>query len=380
MRRSGRNRPPAKRIDSQEVKPLKSEIPFSTHSAAHPCFNYYGRWHIDQTAVTINSGSLLEFAYLGNACRLLFDIEGFAHFPAVFVQLDNGPIVRTALSREVDKVAVTPAYPLPPAGEPPFATVSSRHHLARCWIAANSLYLTEAVGTQWSTLVGGCRFVGVSLEGELLPLPYASRQIEFLGDSITQGLRLLFTGTDDDTALQIPYANWPQYVADLLGMKPVVTGFGGQGLTSVGTSGAPPAPAAFPYCYDRTPWTPPVKPQVVVIYHGTNDPVSPEDFELSYQAYLVMVRSAYPSARIFAVCPHNVTRYAPAIENAVNASGDERIAFLDYSSGVISLPDTCDGCHLNPGGAVKLAVRLADDIGCTLVSFLADTGKPSSTM
>lgn len=337
-----------------------------THAAGHPCFQYYGRWHIDRTAITINSGALLEFAYRGGACRLLFDVEGFAHFPAVFVQVDHGPIARTTLSREVNTVEVTPAYPTPPAGEPPFAAVSSRHHLVRCWIAVNSLYLTEAAGTQWSTLVGGCRFAGAALDGELLPLHYASRQIEFLGDSITQGLRLLYTGTDADTGLQLPYANWPQYVADLLGMQPVVTGFGGQGLSSSGTCGAPPAAEAFPYVCGGVPWEPPIEPDTVVIYHGTNDAVPPEDFEGRYIAYLSLVRAAYPSARIFAICPHNITRYAAAIGGAVAALRDEKITFLDYSTGVIAPQDTCDGCHLNPGGAVALGIRMVNDIGALL--------------
>jgi len=333
-----------------------------THAADHPCLNYYGRWHVGDTAVTINSGAMLEFAYRGGACWLQFDVEGFTHFPAVFVQVDNGPIAKTTLSREVSTVEVTPAYSTMPAGEPPFAVISSRQHLVRCWMAAKSLYLTDAVGMQWSTLVGGCRFLGAALEGELLPLPYITRQIEFIGDSITQGLRLLYTGADDDTGQQIPYANWPQYVADLLSMKPVVTGFGGHGLSSTGTCGVPPALDSFPYIYSGVTYTPRVEPEVVVIYQGTNDAISPEDFEGCYTAYLQLVRAAYPSARIFAICPHNITRYAAAIGNAGSAVNDEGITFLNYSSGVIATEDTCDGCHLNPGGAVALGIRMAHDI------------------
>jgi lysophospholipase L1-like esterase len=41
---------------------------------------------------------------------------------------------------------------------------------------------------------------------------------------------------------------------------------------------------------------------------------------------------------------------------------DARIHFLDYSAGVIAAGGTSDGCHLNPGGAVRLGVRLASDI------------------
>lgn len=335
-----------------------------THHANDPAFNYYGRWEIGRTpAVTINSGALLEFAYTGERCTLAFDVVGFTYFPTIFVQVDNGPIIRTALSPTVTAVPVTPPFAGVAAGSPPYAALCSRHHCVRCWIATHSLYLTDAAGTQWSTLNGGCKFLGVSLEKDaLLPLPYMTRQLEFLGDSITQGLRLLYTGTDDDTGRQLPYANWPQLTADLLGVRPVVTGFGGQGLTTAGTCGAPCVNTAFPLLYDGIRYTPPVAPHALVIYHGTNDGVSPCEFEEHYTTLLGTVTRTYPATRIVAVCPHNKTDYASAIRHAVAAQQNRNIHFLDYSAGVIAVEDTCDGCHLNPGGAVRLAVQLANDL------------------
>jgi lysophospholipase L1-like esterase len=335
-----------------------------THDASSDGFNYYGRWQTGRVAVSINSGSLVEFAWRGNSCTLAFDVRGFSHYPAIFVQADNGPIQRTTLSSKVDKVTVSPPYNRPPKGRPPFPVASSRYHVVRFWVATHSLYVTDALGKQWTTLVGGCRFRGADLKGgELIPLPSSSNRIEFIGDSITQGLRLLYTGKDDDTNHQIPYANWPQLAADLLVMKPIVTGFGGQGLTSRGTSGAPPTNDAFHFIHARAKWKPSVKPRVVVIYHGTNDAVSPQEFEHRYAIYLTTVRKAYPKAVIFAICPHNQGRYAHAIRKVVKSKRDKRIVFRDYSTGIIAAEDTCDGCHLNPGGAVVLATRVAEDVG-----------------
>ncbi len=329
-----------------------------------PAFNYYGRWQTGRTtAISINSGALLEFAYTGEDCTLVFDVTGFTHFPAIFIQVDNGAIARTTLSPTVTTVPVTPPYASVPAGSPPYAVVSSRHHLVRCWSATHSLYLTEAAGMQWATLNGGMKFLGVSLnDGTLLPLPYHARQIEFLGDSITQGLRLLYTGTDDDTGQQLPYANWPQLTAELLGMRPVVTGFGGQGLTTAGTCGAPNVDTAFSWLYDGAPYTPAVQPRMTVIYHGTNDNVSPDEFAERYTILLGTVARAYPDSRVFAICPHNQIDYASAIRHAVVVHANPNMHFLDYSSGVIAVADTCDGCHLNPGGAVRLAVQVANDL------------------
>jgi hypothetical protein len=98
----------------------------------------------------------------------------------------------------------------------------------------------------------------------------------------------------------------------------------------------------------------------VVIYQGTNDGVEPAEFEGVYADLLACVRSTYPAATISAVCPHTTAIYAAAIGNAVAAQHDRGISFLDFSAGVIDAADTCDGCHLNPGGAV--ACRLATDI------------------
>jgi len=335
----------------------------SVVDASNPKLNYYGRWQIGKLAVSINSGAMVEFAYTGNSCALVFDVRGFTYFPAIFVQVDNGAVARNVLSAEVSTVTVTPLFNTLPAGKPPFAAVSSACHLVRFWVAAHSLYLTPARGQQWATLVGACRFKGVCLGGgELVSLPYCSNQIEFIGDSITQGLRLLYTGTDDDIGTQMPYANWPQIVADLLGLKPIVTGFGGQGISATGTCGAPPVNTAFPFVYDGAAWTPSVKPKFVIIYHGTNDGIPETAFQAGYTMLLETVRQAYPSARIFAVCPHNIIRYAGAIKNAVAAANDPGIVFLDYSHGVIAASETCDGCHLNPGGAVRLGAKLAQDI------------------
>lgn len=344
---------------------MKTKHTFPTHDAAHPALNYYGRWRAGSTAVSINSGSLVEFAYTGHRCELLFDVDGFTQFPAIFVQVDNGPVVRTILSAAQPAVTVQPPFNGRFDEQAPLAGGCSACHVVRWWVGTHSLYLMEAQGRQWATLDGGCRFRGLCLDDAagLLPIPLVTRQIEFLGDSITQGLRLLYNGADDDTGQQMPYANWPQLVADMLAMKPVVVGFGGQGVTTPGTSGAPPADLAFPFAFQDAAWAPAIQPERVVIYQGTNDPVKPPAFQEGYERYLRLVCAGRPEAQVYAICPHLQGRYADAIRGSVAAVGESRVRFLDYSDGVISRGDTSDGCHLNPGGATRLAVRLASDLG-----------------
>lgn len=337
-----------------------------TLDASHPAFNYYGRWQRGATAVTVATGAMIEFAYSGGGGELRFDVAGFTDYPGVFVQVDNGPIARTILAADRATVPLVAPYGTEPRGKPPFAVPTGRHHIVRLWVAAHSLYLRPATGRQWTNLDGALKFCGITLApgGELVALPYLSRQIEFLGDSITQGLRLLYTGTEEDIENQVPYANWPQLVADLLGLKPVVTGFGGVSLTAAGSCGAPRSIDSLPYIYGKVPWTPPVPPEVIVIYEGANDQVTPDVYGPLYREYLAAVRKMYPAALIFAVVVHwpDRAKYAPVMRDAVAALGDDRIKLLDYSSGVVPELDTCDGGHLSPGGAVKLAITLANDI------------------
>jgi hypothetical protein len=42
---------------------------------------------------------------------------------------------------------------------------------------------------------------------------------------------------------------------------------------------------------------------------------------------------------------------------------DARIAFLNYSSGVIATKETSDGCHLNRDGAFRVTKDLQDRLG-----------------
>jgi hypothetical protein len=352
------------------VNTINNSLPI-THRADAPGFRYIGRWHPGCPAVTICSGAILEFVFPGLCCELFFDVAGMTQFPDLMIQVDDGPLTRYRLDATNTSIKLNPEN-LPESAK----GYTGYWHMVRCWTI-----IASADPNQWATQNGGCKFLGVrcdSREAVLPTLPVPTATIEFLGDSITQSLRLLYTGLDGwdtrdpQTGLihewrssldhQHPVLNWPWQAARLLGMYPIVTGFGGQGLINTGTIGAPPGVKAFPYAYADTPWHPPVEPKAVVIYHGTNDGEFGHDL---YLDYLKMIRAAYPNADIFAVCPHPKANLVAPISQAAKIAGD-RVHFFDYSNGVIDTPDTSDGCHLNPSGAMHLAVRLANDISRTI--------------
>lgn len=359
-------------MSGQSESRMKSDdYTHPTHRADTPGFRYIGRWHCGYPAVTINTGAMLEFVFPGPQCDLLFDVAGMTQYPDVLVQVDEGTIARHRLD------ATKAFIRLRPDNLPETAKANQAYwHMVRCWTI-----IASADPTQWAKQNGACKFLGVSCaspDAVLPALPEVTAAIEFLGDSITASLRLLYTGHDGWDSRdretnhisdwlsgqdhQNPVLNWTWHTARLLGLQPIVTGFGGQGITVAGTIGAPPAAEAFPCVYDGAPWNPPVQPRIVVIYHGTNDPSLTEE---QYHAYLRVIRTAYPRADIFAICPHAQARFASPIRAAAHQAGDH-VWFFDYSSGVITPEDTSDGGHLNPSGALRLAVRLAGDIGCLL--------------
>ncbi|MFA5866328.1 MAG: hypothetical protein WC975_16775 [Phycisphaerae bacterium] len=59
-------------------------------------------------AITINSGTLVEFGYTGNFCNLVFDVAQFTQYPGILVQVDEGPVVKTQLSAGVRTVPIAP--------------------------------------------------------------------------------------------------------------------------------------------------------------------------------------------------------------------------------------------------------------------------------
>lgn len=99
--------------------------------------------------------------------------------------------------------------------------------------------------------------------------------IAALGDSITEGVMI-----DDETGkgiewLRRPYqdnstATYAWLTAEYLGLKPIIMGYGGVGVTKEGCSCVPRAQDAYPFCYHNAPISY-ANPNYIVINHGTND-------------------------------------------------------------------------------------------------------------
>ena len=338
-------------ISAAHIRP-----PTITHTADNARFDYVGAWIADGTnRKTICNGSVINFGFGGNTCDLVFDVSAASIvYPSIAYQVDDEAWQRARLTSSGDfTISPTRTSATSPA---------ANYHKVRVVVSVESGYPTA--NNNYTTLRDAVIFKGVSLASgkNLTKIAPNTNRIEFIGDSLTAGLRVLYTGSDSPAAAA-PEFNFPELVARALGCEPVVMAHGGQGITTSGTDGFPAATASWRKAASGVDYAPAVEPIAVVIYYATND----NSFtQAQYTALLDAVRASCPNAIIFAVVPYNQSSKAANIQAAV-AAGDADMVYLDYSSVIVSA-DTTDNTHQNPGGAVKIATDLASDIAAELAT------------
>jgi lysophospholipase L1-like esterase len=219
--------------------------------------------------------------------------------------------------------------------------------------------------SRWSRpLVSSTSFLDfVVTGGSLQATPRPLRpKIEFLGDSITEGVSV-WTSHNGQTRkcwrddARIAY---PTQTAQLLGAEWRQVGFGYLGILKTGNGGVPKANDSFNWIYANVPrdkW----QADMVVINEGTNDSgAAAATFRSGYAEYLTTIRTAYPNAKIVALRPFNGSQAAPikAEVDARNAAGDTRVYYVD-TTGWLGSSDYTDGLHPNAQGSTKAAQALA---------------------
>lgn len=246
---------------------------------------FTGRWEIGKVgAITTAPGSMFEIAFTGKAAVLHFDMTMNMHpYPHIWISVDDGAKIEAPLSH-VLRVEAT--------GE--------GNHVVR-------VIYKSAVEIQhrwYQPLIGKVCFCGFEADGEG-ELPQDNRKIiEFIGDSITEGVLIdaMYEfeqfqqnnrpNQDDSTA------TYAYLTAMELGMKPVIMGYGAVGVTRAGCGSVPKAAEAYPYNFHGYP-AKAHNPALIVINHGANDKGKPVELYLSeYRNLLKVVREKNPDAKI----------------------------------------------------------------------------------
>jgi lysophospholipase L1-like esterase len=311
-------------------------------------WQYYGRWDLTHAgkAVTVNSGSHITASFMGSGISAKFDTSGNAqnNMPTVSIKIDDGALVEKEIGATLELAAGLPVA----------------LHSVTLFVRG----MNEGQSRWTPPLVSSTAFLGFTVVGgNIVPSPRPMRlKMEFLGDSITEGVALHAMGPQGQTS-----ASWrtdgprgyPALTAQKLQAEWRQVGFGRQGLTIVGNGGVPKAQDAFNWFYlgvPRDTW----QPDVVVINQGTNDRgASGATFAPLYRSYLDLVRSAYPGAKIVALQPF-VGAFSNEIKAEVAArktAGDAKAFYVD-TAGWTQNADFSDGLHPNQAGSVKIADKL----------------------
>jgi lysophospholipase L1-like esterase len=316
---------------------------------------YWGRW--DQRnaattgAVTVNTGSTIIARFQGSHITLHFTTTQYSHqFPTLWLQVDDG---EWKVIQPAEDLRISPA-PLP-----------SGSHVVRLVVKGFREW-----ENRWDTpLVGSVVFRGVTPDPgtELLPPPERpSKVVEFLGDSITEGVLVLNTGPRETWTRE----GWPQFSdgrrswayqsALLAGVEPRTVGFGRLGLSINANGGVPPALHSFPFVYSGAPIDKTRLPDAVVINMGTNDGqrVSGEVFGPLYRTYLETIRKTYPAAQILCLRPFNGA-HASVIQGVVHELRDSKIRYVDTTGWIDPEKHTTDKVHLNLDGNQLAAEKVA---------------------
>jgi lysophospholipase L1-like esterase len=300
-----------------------------------------GRWGRDQgVATTVNSGSRALLRFTGRRVTAVFAQQGISFPPQVYAWVDGKRHLYTVSH---DRINLTPR-----------ALSPGRHRLQ---LAVKDV---DERGERWTPpFASALRLVGfrLSRSGHALRPPHPSGpRIEFLGDSITQGVRAV--GPNIGILGSDATKDHAWLVGQAFGGNFRQTGFGAQGITVPGGGGVPVASESLGLNFAGSPVTRAWAPQAVVVNQGTNDALGGKlaGFEPAYRQFLQNIHQRWPRAWIFALRPFG--GYADSqIRSAVQQVHRPKTVYVDTTGWVPHLRLT-DGLHPTVTGHIAAARHL----------------------
>ena len=272
-----------------------------------------GRWDTEgDCAITTAPGGMIEVAFKGKAAVLRFNTDMNMHpYPHLWIQVDDGARVETTVDRVIRVEAPN----------------DGNHVIKVVYKSA-----VEHQHRWYQPLIGKICFLGAEVCGEAGVLPEDNRKIiEFIGDSITEGVlvdalyQLNQTIQDDSTA------TYAYLTALKLGMKPIIMGYGAVGVIRGGNGAVPRAADSYPYNYNNSEAIAQGS-SIIVINHGANDQWgTAEEYTSAYRELLEVVRKKNPESKIVvlsAFCGVHPEALKKMVE-AYNSENNDDIRFID---------------------------------------------------
>ena len=274
---------------------------------------YVGRWY-EGTATAC--GSFFEIYFKGDYIKLHFDCKyNRASAPHIWLCLDDGVMTES----------VTMPYLRVNATE-------GEHKLTVIYKGA-----VEMQHRWYQPLEGKVSLVGYEADGALTAPKGTKKIIEFVGDSITEGVQVDHenTITNEDPQPNRAYeddstATYAWRSAQALGLEPIIMGYGAVGVNVSGCGSVPKATEAYPYCFNGAPIS--HHPDYVFINHGTNDHFSDKPtYEREYKRLIDIILSYHPEAEI--ICMKPFGRYHedsfPCVVEDYNRETGRNVHYID---------------------------------------------------
>jgi hypothetical protein len=306
---------------------------------------FYGRWDLTTAgvAITVYSGAYVEAQFNGTGISARLDLS-HSQSPVTTVewQIDGGSWTETDV-----KATMQLATGLAPGMHDVVFMVRG----------------TEELFNRWNPpVVASLNFLGFDVTGgALVPTARPQRlKMEFIGDSITEGVRVYMNNATDPWHTNGRLA-YPCLTAQVLGAEWHQVGFGHQGVLQAGHGNVPVAADSFDWVYATVKRDPAWVADVVVLNQGTNDrDATSTAFQPAFAKYLDVIRAGYPQALFFVLRPFGGYREADiaAVVAAKIAAGDTKMFYVDTTGWLDPTTDYTEGLHPNVMGHQKATAAL----------------------
>jgi len=286
---------------------------------------YTGRWNINETsATTTANGNYFEFMYSGECAVIGFDTS-YARVPFshVYISVDGGANIEVSLDRFVR-----------------ISAEDGEHKV--CVIMKSSM---ERQHRWFSPVEARVSLLEIEAD-EFLDMPEDTRPtIEFIGDSITEGISIDVGYTNYGDGRDMVYwddstAGYAWRTAKALNFRPITMGYGCLGTTKKGAGGVPPVAESYGYYSDGFPMES-VQADYIVINHGTNDTEADKEFfKERYVAFLGVVRERNPKSKIISLTPFSgcLAKEIKEMVEKHNKEKDDDVFYIDTTGWISPEP------------------------------------------
>ncbi len=277
---------------------------------------YTGRWNINESSATSTAnGSYFEFIYLGECAVLEFDTSYAREpFPHLYISVDGGADIEVSLDR--------------------FIRISAEEgeHRVRVILKGSAEYQHR----WYAPIEAKVSLLKIEAEA-FLDLSVDKRPvIEFIGDSITEGISIDVGYSNYGDNKDMVYwddatAGYAWRTAKLLNFRPVIMGYGCLGVTQSGAGGIPPVAESYPYYSDGYVMES-QQADFIVINHGTNDRGAERAFfKQKYFDFLKVVRGRNPQSKIISLTPFSgcLAKEIKEVVEAYNQETNDAVFYID---------------------------------------------------